>query len=61
MTDFSVASDFDPHIDSTAAARWAALPAPATPWLHGEVGRRMAERLDYIKLATKDWTNWSWL
>jgi malonyl-CoA O-methyltransferase len=63
MTDSSTtsASDFDPHIDSTAAARWAAMPASVTPWLHGEVGRRMAERLDYIKLATKDWTNWSWL
>jgi malonyl-CoA O-methyltransferase len=53
-------SDFDPHIDRVAAARWAAMPAPATPWLHEEVGRRMAERLDYIKLPTKDWTDWSW-
>jgi malonyl-CoA O-methyltransferase len=63
MTEISSVStpDFDPHIDSTAAARWAAMPAPVTPWLHGEVGRRMAERLDYIKLATKEWTNWSWL
>lgn len=62
MTDSptALASDFDPHIDSTAAARWAAITAPATPWLHDEVGRRMAERLDYIKLPTKAWTNWSW-
>ena len=54
-------SDFDPHIDPIAAARWAGMPAASAPWLHDEVGRRMAERLDYIKLPTKDWTNWSWL
>ncbi len=58
-------SDFDPHIDPIAAARWAEMPrhmrAAPVPWLHEEVGRRMAERLDYIKLPTKDWTNWSWL
>ncbi len=53
-------SDFDPHIDAIAAARWAAMPVVRAPWLHEEVGRRMAERLDYIKLATKDWTNGSW-
>lgn len=52
--------DFDPHIDAIAAARWANMPASRTPWLHEEVGRRMAERLDYIKLPTKDWVNWSW-
>jgi malonyl-CoA O-methyltransferase len=52
--------DFDPHIDPIAAARWAAMPAVRAPWLHEEVGRRMAERLDYIKLPTKDWTDWSW-
>lgn len=54
-----VATDFDPHIDPLAAARWGAMPSNVTPWLHEEVARRMAERLDYIKLATKDWTNWS--
>ncbi len=53
-------SDFDPHIDPVAAARWAAMPAVGVPWLHEEVGRRMAERLDYIKLPTKDWVNGSW-
>ncbi len=54
-------SDFDPHIDAVAAARWAQMPVRQAPWLHEEVGKRMAERLDYIKLPTKDWTNWSWL
>jgi malonyl-CoA O-methyltransferase len=54
-------SYFDPHIDAVAAARWAAMTVRSAPWLHEEVGRRMAERLDYIKLPTKDWTNWSTL
>jgi malonyl-CoA O-methyltransferase len=53
-------ADFDPHLDAIAAARWANFPSPVTPWLHDEVGRRMAERLDYIKLPTTQWTNWSW-
>lgn len=57
---FASATDFDPHIDRLAAARWSAMPAPGVPWLHGEVARRMAQRLDYIKLPTKAWTNWSW-
>jgi malonyl-CoA O-methyltransferase len=56
----AASSDFDPHIDAIAAARFAAMPVRPAPWLHEEVGRRMAERLDYIKLATRDWTNWSW-
>jgi malonyl-CoA O-methyltransferase len=55
-----LSSDFDPHIDPIVAARWAGMPAARAPWLHEEVGRRMAERLDYIKLPMKDWTNWSW-
>jgi malonyl-CoA O-methyltransferase len=57
---YASASDLDPHINPIAAARWAEMSAPSVPWLHGEVGRRMAERLDYIKLATKDGANWSW-
>ena len=56
----AVPSDFDPHIDAIAAARFAGMPVHSAPWLHEEVGRRMAERLDYIKLPTKDWTNGSW-
>ena len=53
-------SDFDPQIDAVAAARWARMPVRQAPWLHEEVARRMVERLDYIKLPTKDWINWSW-
>ena len=59
--DLSASVDFDPHIDAVAASRWAQMPVRQAPWLHEEVGKRMAERLDYIKLPSKDWTNWSWL
>jgi malonyl-CoA O-methyltransferase len=29
-----------------------------TPWLHAEVARRMAERLDWIKLQPESWLHW---
>ncbi len=49
-----------PSIDPIAAARWATLAAAAenTPWLHEEVARRMAERLQYIRLPVSKWADW---
>ena len=32
---------------------------PDSPWLHEEVGRRMAERLPWIKLQPRRWLNWA--
>ena len=41
-----------PTIDATAAARWSRLaPAAGSPWLHEEIGRRMEDRLQWIKAA----------
>lgn len=37
-------------------SRLAALPQPA--WLHEEVGRRLADKLDAIRLTPKDWVDW---
>jgi len=49
-----------PTIDPVAAARWARLaPAPASPWLHEEVGRRMEERLQWITASPRRWADWS--
>jgi malonyl-CoA O-methyltransferase len=52
-----------PTIDETAAKRWAAQcnnsNALAAPWLHEEVGRRMQERLQWIKQAPTAWANWA--
>ncbi|RRD58767.1 methyltransferase domain-containing protein [Comamonadaceae bacterium OH2545_COT-014] len=47
-----------PTLDPRAAARSAARPGPA-PWLHEEVARRMAERLDWITLPVRRWAHWS--
>jgi len=49
-----------PTIDAVAAARWARLPVPPeSPWLHEEVGRRMAERLQWIKASPPTWLDWA--
>lgn len=48
-----------PTLDSTAAARWAAKAISASPWLHEEIGRRMAERLGWIKQVPKRWVSWA--
>lgn len=39
------------------ARRLAALPQP--PWLHEEVARRLADKLQPIKLEPTDWIDWS--
>lgn len=48
-----------PDLDPVAAARWRGLPRVASPWLHEEVGRRMAERLDWIRQPPASWIDWS--
>ncbi|MDM0043174.1 biotin synthase [Variovorax dokdonensis] len=49
-----------PTIDAVAAARWARQPAiPASPWLHEEIGRRMQERLQWIKATPASWLDWA--
>ena len=51
-------------MDSAAALRWArralttAEGAGHSPWLHEEVGRRMQERLAFIKLQPARWAAW---
>jgi len=55
-----------PTIDPLAADRWAALAAkdaaldnaPASPWLHEEVARRMEERLQWIVKTPRHWLHW---
>lgn len=37
-------------------ARLATLPQPA--WLHEEVARRLADKLDAIRLTPRDWVDW---
>lgn len=58
MTPFHQTSSV-PDLDSVAAQRWRGLPRSASPWLHEEIGRRMAERLDWIKLQPQQWVSWA--
>lgn len=49
-----------PTIDAHAAARWARLaPTAGSPWLHEEIGRRMADRLQWIKAQPRRWLDWA--
>jgi len=50
--------DLPPTIDPAAARRWAARGHAVSPWLHEEVARRMAGRLDAIRLPVRCWAHW---
>ncbi len=52
-----------PPLDSTAARRWQHLAHAQAlrgqwPWLHEEVGQRMAQRLEWIKQQPASWVDW---
>ena len=48
-----------PTIDPHAADRWLLSAPPVTPWLHEEIGRRMEERLQWIKRQPETWADWA--
>jgi malonyl-CoA O-methyltransferase len=52
-------SERPPTIDPIAADRWAQRQAPASPWLHEEVARRMEERLQWIVSQPARWVHWT--
>lgn len=45
-------------MDGVAARRWLSLPRASSPWLHDEVGRRMADRLQWFKALPQSWLHW---
>lgn len=47
-----------PTIDPVAAARWQHAAPAQSPWLHEEVGRRMQDRLQWIRRTPKTWCDW---
>jgi malonyl-CoA O-methyltransferase len=52
-----------PPLDAHAAQRWQSLLVRSAlhegaPWLHEEVGSRMAQRLAWIKKQPANWVNW---
>jgi malonyl-CoA O-methyltransferase len=57
-TPVSASPESPPTIDPVAAARWVQAAPASSPWLHEEVGRRMAERLEWIKRTPQAWADW---
>lgn len=53
-----MSADRPPTLDPAAAARWQARPQAASPWLHDEVARRMADRLNWIVRSPRRWLHW---
>ncbi|MDP3425368.1 MAG: methyltransferase domain-containing protein [Burkholderiaceae bacterium] len=47
-----------PDMDPVAVARWAAHTRRQSAWLHDEVGRRMAERLGWMRQLPAAWLDW---
>jgi malonyl-CoA O-methyltransferase len=53
-----MSTEHPPTIDAVAAARWQQSCVEPSAWLHEEVARRMAERLDAIRLQPRVWAHW---
>lgn len=47
-----------PGMDPAAVDRWARRQMRVSPWLHEEVGSRMAQRLAWIKAQPSAWMSW---
>ncbi len=47
-----------PGLDALACARWQGLPRTDSPWLHEEIGARMAERLQWFREPPTSWLHW---
>lgn len=47
------------NFDAAAARRWWLRRAVAAPWLHEEIGRRMVNRLDFIRAQPGVWAHWA--
>lgn len=55
---FSMADQVPPTIAPAAAAHWDRVAPAHSPWLHEEVGRRMEDRLQWIRREPKAWADW---
>ncbi len=53
-----MAHERPPTLDPVAAARWQQRAPARSPWLHEEVARRMADRLQWIRLQPTAWADW---
>jgi len=48
-----------PSVDPVASSRWLSRMPAESPWLHEEVGVRMAERLGWIQQPPRSWLDWN--
>jgi malonyl-CoA O-methyltransferase len=53
-----MADESPPTIDPVAAQHWDRVAPAQSPWLHEEVGRRMEDRLQWIRLEPAAWADW---
>jgi malonyl-CoA O-methyltransferase len=53
-----MANEVPPTIDPVAAAHWQRVAPRSSPWLHEEIGRRMEDRLQWIRLQPVTWADW---
>lgn len=53
-----MSENLPPTIDPIAAARWQRAAPAQSPWLHEEVGRRMEDRLQWIRRTPAIWCDW---
>ncbi len=63
VTHMSEPEHTPPPLDAIAARRWQELAhakarGQGAPWLHEEVGSRMAQRLSWIKRTPDHWVHW---
>lgn len=51
--------DLVPELDAVAALRWRTRARAQSPWLHEEIGQRMAQRLDWLVQRPRAWLSWN--
>ncbi len=51
-------SSLPPLLDERAASSWLERARPQPAWLSEEVGRRMQQRLDWIRTPPQSWADW---
>jgi malonyl-CoA O-methyltransferase len=47
-----------PTLDPLAVEKWQRMAPAESPWLHEEIGARMLDRLQWIKLQPQAWAHW---
>lgn len=59
MTDAAAPPDCSPHAPALVRQMRRLAALSATPWLHEEVARRLADKLAPIRIEPADWLDWS--